>query len=429
MNVIPATLRSLFAGSCLLFCGVVSAGDWPQILGPSRNGTASAEALLPKWDSELTVLWESPVGSGFAGAAVSGERAVMFFRNDESEIVRCVRVTDGKMMWEAVGECHYRGGVSSDKGPRCVPLISEDRVYVLGVEGLLRCLRLSDGQEVWKQDLQTRYNPLAGYFGVGSTPVIHDQHLIVNVGGRGEDSIVAFDINTGEPTWKAFDDSASYSSPVIASVDGEPIAIVVTRLNLVGLDPQTGSVRFSFPFGARGPTVNGATPIITGESVFVSASYHIGSLLVQLPTKTSAAREIWRDADLLATQYATPVAAADHSEILFAVDGRQDGGPGSASVRCLDVKHRKVLWEQTGFDYGTLVRVSDELLLLTCGGDLYRLKASVDGYQEVARRKVQNETDRGYRLPALANGRLFVRDDDTLKCLHVGTIQSPVESR
>lgn len=396
-----------------------AASDWPQILGPGRDGVAVQETLHEEWPADgPRVLWKASVGGGFSGIAVAGERAVAFVREADQEIVRCYDAATGKVQWESATECFYQGGVSEDKGPRCVPLISSDRIYTLGVQGLLRCLSLTDGNELWKRDTTRDFKPLEGYFGVGSTPVLYKDRLIVNVGGREQASIVAFSTEDGSTVWKSFQDNASYSSPVIATFDGADTAIVVTRLNVAGLNPQTGEVLFSVPFGARGPTVNGATPVVTGSQIFLSASYNIGSLLLKV--SGGKATEVWRNEELLATQYATAVPLKPGSNVLFAVDGRQDAGRSSSQLKCLDISSQKVLWAEDGFDYGSLIRVNDELLFLTCGGELIRAGASPTGYREISRATVLNPMDRGYRLPALSNGRLFVRDEDTLKCLEVG---------
>lgn len=413
-----AALRAGVVG--LSLCGQLSAGDWPQLLGPQRNGVATGEVLHRTWPAGgPQVLWEASVGGGFAGVAAAGERVIGFSREGRSEVVRCYAAADGRVQWEAKAECAYQGGVSSDKGPRCVPLISGERVYVLGVEGRLRCLQLQDGREVWQRDTERDFRPLEGYFGVGSTPVLHANRLIVNVGGREDASIVAFDAATGKTVWQVFTDAASYSAPIVVRSGDRDLAIVVTRLHLTGVDIATGKLVFSQPFGARGPTVNGATPLLLGNRILVSSSYNIGSLLTQLTP--DGAKEVWRDEELLATQYATPVPAGPaHPGVVFAMDGRQDAGSGSAVLKCIDVEARRVLWERAGFDYGSLLRVGDELLVLTCGGELVRVSAVVGGYRETARAKVLRATDSGYRLPALAGGHLYVRDDDTLKCLDLG---------
>jgi outer membrane protein assembly factor BamB len=398
-----------------------AAGDWPQILGPGRDGIAVGEQLHATWPARgPKKLWESSVGDGFAGVAVAGERVIAFVREGSDEIVRCYAAATGDVVWQSPSPCDWQGGISTDKGPRCVPLVAGNRIITLGVTGVLRCLKTDSGEEVWRRDTQADFEPLEGYFGVGSTPVLAGDRVIVNVGGRANNSVVAFSLQDGSTLWNVFTDSASYSSPVIAKSGEQQLAIVVTRLHLCGIDTSSGRLVFSLPFGARGPTVNGASPVILKDRIFVSSSYNIGSLMVSF--NGTSAKELQRDEEILATQYATPVRGSSGG-VLFAMDGRQDAGSGSASLKCLDVDSWKILWEKTGFDYGSLVRVNDELLIITCGGELIRAAADSGRYRELARAKVLSPTDSGYRLPALSNGRLFIRDDTTLKCLEVGPLK------
>lgn len=394
--------------------GAVRAGDWPQILGPNRDSVAVGEELLETWpDSGPEEAWTAAVGEGFAGVAVRDNRLVLFHRQNDREIVEARSALNGRKIWSAEFPVRYQSGLSSDNGPRCVPLVTESLVFVYGVTGNLRCLDRTTGREIWSRDTWTDFSAPEGYFGAGSTPALVDDRLIVNVGGRSSAAVVAFSIRDGSTLWQNIDDTASYSSPVIVDVSGTRHAIVVTRLNTVSLDPSDGSVRFRFPFGARGPTVNGATPVVMGDHLFVSSSYRVGSVWAKISDSAAAITDSGES--LLATQYATPVR---NKGLLFAVDGRQDIGP--ASLKCIDPAAQKILWTEPGFDYGTLLRVNEELLFLTFGGELIRFSADSSAFRPSHRSTILNATPRGYRLPALSNGRLFVRDDSQLKCLVVG---------
>lgn len=388
-------------------------GDWPQILGPNRDGIADNEKLTD-WPADgPEVKWSQQVGQGFAGVAVRGATFVLFHRIDEREIVEARSTADGNVVWSSPAECDYVSGMSSDSGPRCVPLISGEFVYTFGASGILRCHRMADGEEIWRRDTWSDFGAPEGYFGAGSTPLLVDDQLIVNVGGRNGAAVVAFNLETGKTTWQKFDDTASYSSPVSAEFNGHRYAVAVTRLNVVAFDTRNGDIAFQFPFGARGPTVNGATPVVWKDRLFVSSSYRVGSILAHV--KQSGVETKHLGESLLATQYATPVRQGN---LIYAVDGRQD--VGDASVCCIDLEQQKVLWRKPGFDYGSLLRVSDEILFLTCNGELIRFKANPLAYVEIARHQMLNPTPRGYRLPAVANGRLYIRDDDALKCVVVG---------
>lgn len=405
----------MFVGFMLLVTTTsANAGDWPQILGPNRSGVAVGETLLKMWPAAgPDQVWLKPVGSGFAGVSVVGNTAIVFHRRAAEEIVEAVSVVDGKTLWTSPAPCNYRSGLSSDSGPRCVPLIHQSQVITFGAAGNLRSLDLASGKEQWTRDVQTDFDAPEGYFGSGSTPVIYRNLVIVNVGSRKSAAVVAFDLKDGKTVWKAFDDTASYSSPLIANVKGKDVAITVTRLNALLLEPASGKLLSEIPFGMRGPTVNGASPVMIGDRVLLSASYRVGSLVANVGDQFSDVRESGES--LLATQYATPIV---DGEVVFAVDGRQDSG--DANLKCFDPLKEEVLWQKSGFDYGTLIRADSQYLFLTCGGELIRFADNTLAYKEISRHQVLNATPQGYRLPAISNGKLFVRDDQVLKCLLVG---------
>lgn len=390
------------------------AGDWPQILGPDRNGIANSEKLLAQWPADGPAeVWSRAVGQGFAGVAIKAGVLVLFHRQGEAEIVEALAAATSKVLWMQSFPCDYQSGMSSDSGPRCVPLIADGKIYVFGAQGDLRCVDLKTGDPVWSRDTWTDFSAPEGYFGAGSSPVLFQDRLIVNVGGRNNAGVVAFSTKDGSTLWQNIDDTASYSSPIVANINGTQHAIVVTRLKTVSLNPLDGKLRFQFPFGMRGPTVNGATPVMMGGNLFVSSSYRVGSVWAKV---SDASVDVQASQEkLLATQYATPIA---HDGLLFAVDGRQD--TGAATLKCIDPAAEKVLWEQDGFDYGTLVKVNNDLLFLTNGGELIRFAANAKKYSEQQRCSILNSAPRGYRLPAISNGRLYVRDNAMLKCLQIG---------
>ena len=161
---------------------VIEAGDWPQILGPNRNGSAVDEAPVSAWPSAGPPrLWGIEVGSGFAGPAVAGNRIVLFHRVRNMERIECLDAATGKSEWHTDFAADYRPGVNPDNGPRCVPLIHGSQIFVFGAAGNLHCVQLADGRKVWSRDAYTEFGGQEGYFGAGSTPIVVDQKLLVNV--------------------------------------------------------------------------------------------------------------------------------------------------------------------------------------------------------------------------------------------------------
>ncbi len=392
------------------------AGDWPQILGPDRNGVAQSERLAESWPKDgPKVLWTARSGSGFAGPAVVAGRVVLFHRAGDADRIEALNVETGDSMWKANYVAQYRGGVNPDSGPRCVPLIHEGSVYAFGAAGELHCVSLEDGSRRWTRKLYDDYEGDEGYFGAGSTPIVADGKLLVNVGGRDKAGLVALALDSGETVWKKTDEAASYSSPTMATIDDRQCVVFVTRLNVVAVDPASGEEVLRFPFGRSGPTVNAATPLVCGDSLFVTASYGIGAQLVKL--RSGEPDIVWSSDDVLSSQYSTAVYRDGY---LYGIDGRED--VGVARLRCVEAKTGKAAWTAEGFGVAHVILAGDKLLLLKVSGTLVLAEASPKKFAPLAEAKVADGITRA--LPALSNGRLYVRSNEgetgTLYCLQVG---------
>ena len=404
------TTAKLFSWLALAALAVPAfGGDWPQILGPQRNGKAEAEQLADRWPAGgPPIVWERPVGAGWSGVAVSGGRVVLFHRDGGEEVVEALDAKTGDSQWKTGFPSRYQNDISGDNGPRCVPLIHQDAVYVYGSEGGLRCLDLATGEKRWTRETHKDFSPTQSYFGAGSTPIVEGGKLLVNVGGRKGASLVAFDLQDGHTVWKSFDDAASYSSPAAFTIDGARHLIFVTRINVVSVNPDDGSVRFNFRFGAPGPTVNGATPLVIGGHLFVTANYGVGAVYAKI--KADGVDTVWENNESLASQYATSI---EHDGMLFGIDGGESIG-AATTLRCLQPETGKVVWQQK-CPHGTLLFADGKLLLLGTDGKLLLIKASPEKYQELAAAQVFKTVTRP--LPALSDGLLYVRDQRTLKCL------------
>jgi len=406
------TVGFLTVGCSLYVVPTAQAGDWPQILGPRRNGVTVGEQPVEPWPGAgPATKWSFPVGSGYAGPAVVGDQVIMFHRLGDLERVESIDLNTGKSVWKADFPATYAGGYNSDNGPRCVPLVSGDQVFVFGAAGHLHAIKLATGEKLWSRDTQADYPGPGSYFGAGSTPIVVGKHLLLNVGGR-DAGLVAFDCATGKTVWKKTDERASYSSPTSAVVDGQEQVIFVTRMNTIAVDPKTGAELFRFEFGERGPTVNAATPLVFDNQLFVSASYGVGAQLASL-TKNSATK-VWANDETMSSQYSTCV---EKDGFLYGTHGREDFANGE--LRCVEVKSGKVHWKARGFGVAHTILVGDRLVLLTNQGHLSLVAASPNGYKSLADVQVSPNITRA--MPALANGRFLFRDHvgngGTLKCL------------
>lgn len=411
-------MRFVIAFCAFVFTIPCAAGEWPQILGPNRNGIAAKENLTDRFsEGGPQTVWSHEVGDGFAGVAVADGKAIVFHRVGANERVEALDAVTGKPIWKNEFPTTYQPAFVQDNGPRCVPLIHENRVYVYGAMGQLRCLDFATGKEIWNRDTFDDYNskrpfrgePPEGYFGIGSTPLVVDDKLIVNVGGDKSDAgLVAFALKDGQTLWKSTDERAGYSSPILTTVNGARHVVCITRLNVVSVDPATGKLRFRFPFNAPGPKVSAANPLVLDQDkLFVTASYQAGAVFAQM--QPDDVKILWQSDEILSSQYTTPIL---HEGKLIGVHGRQD--IGNPMLRCIDPKTQKVLWEKAGLGYATLLAADEKLLILTTEGELILAALDTTKYRELDRAQLSDRTIRA--LPALANGRLYVRDTDVLKC-------------
>ncbi|HTU89750.1 MAG TPA: PQQ-binding-like beta-propeller repeat protein [Gemmataceae bacterium] len=399
-------------GCCLgvLLCAAGFAADWPQFLGPQRNCTSSETELLQSWGEKgPPMLWQKDVGEGYSAPVVAGERLILFHRVGDEEIVECLDAASGKPIWKHRDPTRYRDPLGKGDGPRSTPLIAGERVYTLSPGGRLLSLKLANGEKVWQRELLKHYNVPRSYFGVGTSPILESGRVLVNVGAR-DAGIVAFDKDNGKEVWKATGDGASYSSPMAATIDGVRHVLFFTRQGIVSLDPATGNVRFSKRWRSRmDASVNAAAPVVVGDSVFFSSCYDTGAILVR--AKKDGIETLWSNDRSLSCHYSTPVY---HDGYLYGFDGRQESG---TEFRCVDVKNGKVHWSKEGFGCGSMILAEGNLIVLSEGGDLVLVECKSDKYREKARASVLTGPCRAHM--ALANGRLYARDNRKLVCLNL----------
>lgn len=391
----------------LLLALVLVAADWPQFLGPQRNGTSPEKGLLQTWDEKgPPILWQKDVGDGFSAPVVLGERLILFHRVGDEEVVECLSAATGKPSWKYRNATNYRDPFGKGNGPRSTPLIAGEHVYTLSPGGRLLCLKLADGDIIWQRELLKDYNVPPSFFGVGTSPILEAGRLLVNVGAR-DAGIVAFDKDTGKEVWKATPDGASYASPVAADLDGVRQVLFFTRQGIVSVDPTTGDVRFQKRWRSRmEASVNAATPVVAGDSVFFTACYGTGAILAR--AKKDGIEELWSNDRSLSCHFSTPIF---HEGCLYGFDGRQESG---TEFRCVEVKTGKIHWSKEGFGCGSMILAEGNLIVLSESGDLVLVECRSDKYHEKARASVLTGPCRAQM--ALANGRLYARDNRKLVC-------------
>lgn len=389
--------------------GRLLAEDWPQFLGPHRNGSTTNGIEVRTISAGPSKAWSRKVGHGFSGPIVAEGHLILHLREEDEEVVESWDLVSGTHQWRHVYPTHYRDDFGFDDGPRASPAVSHGQVFTFGAEGRLTSLRLSDGKENWHVDTLARFKSDKGFFGLASSPLVVGDLVMVNIGGPGA-GVGAFKVSTGEVAWKLTDDEAGYASPVMTGTGPDALALFFTRAGLVAVQPSTGSLVLTRPWRSRQhASVNAASPLVSGTQIFLTASYGTGALL--LNRTGNQVSDIWSGDSALSAHYATPVLVDGY---LYGFHGRTESKP---AFRCVEWTSGKVMWSVDGFGAGTVVSTGKLLVALLESGELAVLEASPKAPHELARAQVLGS---GTRSPfALADGYLAARDPRQLVVLKV----------
>ena len=387
-----------------LFLNVaVMAEDWPQFLGPRRDGSYVGE-ISATWPKEgPKQVWKKDVGIGFAGPVVSQGKVFIFHREGDEEKLDCLDANSGNKVWSSGYAATYRDGFGMEAGPRATPAVANGRVFTYGPDGIISAYGVRTGTMLWRIDAKKEFASQKGFFGRASSPLVVGDLALLNVGGTGA-GIVALDVANGKLRWKASEDEASYSSPTLAVFEGKTNALFLTRKELVGIEPVSGKVLFQYPFGPReSASVTAATPLVDGNLIFLSACYGAGSEALRMENGKPA--KVWESDDVMLNHYATCVT---RDGLLFGFDGRQEQG---AAFVCADLKTGKPKWRKDDFGSGGVMIVGNRLLILLETGELVLAEANGTAYNELHRAQVVG-ANRSYA--ALADGFLYARDKSKL---------------
>lgn len=408
-------LRSWLA--LLTFSAVAGAGDWPQWLGPARDGS-SPETVAP-WKEAPRVAWRQAVGEGHSSPVVASGRVFLHTRvkdKDEEQVTAWDAAT-GQQVWQ---KTYPRAAFKSifGTGPCATPAVAGDKVYTFGVTGVLTCWEAATGKQLWQVDTLKKFEAPNLFFGASCSPLVDGDRLFLNVGGKGA-SLVAFNKDNGDVLWKNLDDRASYASPVLLGEGAGRELVFFTQQGLVAVNPADGAVFWKYPL-VDILSESSATPVVAGSTLFAS-SITAGGVGLRLDAKDGkpAAQEVWKN-PALTCYFSTPVAVGkDH---LFLVTGTKPPAVNvQADLRCVDAATGKERWRhpKVGKYHASLLRTGDnKLLMLEEGGDLVLLEANPQEYKELCRAKVCGPDT--WAHPALANGRLYVRDRQALICVPLG---------
>ena len=422
------SMKSTLASVSLLCTALtLTAGDWPQWRGANRDGHASPNSpsisSLPK---ELKPAWKIAIGPGFSSPVISAGKLVYLDEQNGKEVAHCLIAASGKENWASPFADAF--GDEWGSGPRSTPFIEGDRVYVQSMSGEFHCLDFASGKSRWHFSFRSYGIPFstksaegtASRRGNNGSGIVEGDYVYVPVGAKGA-SIVCLDKRTGQEIWKSGDDEAAYSSFLVATLAGVKQLVAFTADALTGIDLKTGKTLWRVPFKTNAKR-HAASPVLIGDDTLTVNSHTFGLVATRIAKAGSAlkAMPVWtnRQAKI---NLATPTL----------VDGflYSQGGLNTKTFICVDASNGATRWAQPGFgkdvkDYSSVMAVGKNLLVLTYDGQLLLLAANPEKYTELGRAQVCGNT---WSHPALADGKLYVRDMRELQCFDLAS--QPVATR
>ncbi len=443
--------RWLLLGVSSLLVGAVAAfaDDWPQFRGPDRSDVSKEKGLLKEWPKGgPKLLWKyDQAGTGFSGFAVVSDVLYTMGTRDDFEYAIALDIKDGKQpkqLWAAkIGPNFTTNKPTAwGDGPRATPTVDGDLVYCLGGLGDLVALKRTSGEVVWRKSFVKDFQGIIMDFGVGVTgpvgwgycesPLADGDQLICCPGGPGG-WMVALDKKKGSLLWQTKDltDKATDSSAVVATIGGVRQYINSTFKGkgkgggVAGVDAKTGKVLWQFVTEKYELYAISPTPIVQDDLVYVTANT-AGCNLLQI-TKDAAGN--FSVKDLYKKQW--QVMQNDHGGVVL-LDGCVYGHGGPRGWTCQDLKTGKEKWSDRNSlegKTGSLTYADGCFYLLNEEGEVVLLAANPEEWQEKGRFTLpelskirERESHRAIGVwthPVVANGRLFLRDQELIYCYAV----------
>jgi len=384
---------------------VATAADWPQFRGPARDGLSAESDLLTGWtEAGPAEVWRIPIGVGYSGMAVVGDRLYTMDSEAASEFAVCLDSTTGHEIWRTEIGPLFKSYFGN--GPRTTPTVDGDRVYVLGGRGRLTALEAASGKVLWSVDYVDDFGAAMPEYGFSGSALVLGNRLIVQPGGSDERAIAALDKVTGDLLWAAQDDDAGYSSPLLVEIGGMRQLVFMTPRHVLGIAPEEGVILWRHTF-APDADIKPAMPVfVAPDLLFFSASYDVGALALRLTVDGDevTATEAWRERVM-----------RNHFNTAVAIDGYIYGFD-NATLKCIRAATGEEMWAQRGgLGKGSLIYADGHLIVLTESGKLLLVDAAPEAYREVAAAQVLS--GRCWTSPTLADGRLYLRNREEMVCL------------
>jgi outer membrane protein assembly factor BamB len=393
----------------LLFVETSLGQDWNQWRGPSRDGAVSAKSAPKTWPKALRESWRVEVGEGYSSPVVSGDRVFIHARRDPDEVVLAINLKDGKVLWQQKYAAAFKKNqyaVAMAKGPNATPLVLANRLFTLGVTGVVVAWDTATGRELWKRDFSNAIDTSKLFCGTAASPLAVDGRVVIQVGSDIHGGkVMSLDPSTGATVWEWSGPGPGYASPVVIDVAVSKQLVTLTQESIVGLDTKSGKELWSVPFPDEWHE-NISTPIWTGSNLIVSGTRQgTHAYKLQQTSGKWQATEIWKNADV-AMYMSSPVYG---DGLLYGHSSKRKG-----QFFAVDAATGAVKWSTEGRagEHASVLLTPTHVVFLTNGAELIVVKRgtptfTVDQKYEVAKSST-------FAMPVLLGSDILVRDNTGL---------------
>ncbi|HRX81612.1 MAG TPA: PQQ-binding-like beta-propeller repeat protein [Pirellulaceae bacterium] len=388
--------------------------NWPQHLGPARNGISTEKGLLEAWPvGGPKEVWRVKGGVGMSGLAISGGRLYTLAQREGQQGVVAHDAATGAAIWRTAVAPAYENQMGD--GPRATPTVAGNTVFAFTGEGILVALSAPDGRILWSHNTVKELGGQPAEYGMACSPLVVGTQVIVTVGAPNA-TVVAYDTVSGKLTWTTGNETTGYSSPALLTVGGREQIVVHSGSAVLGIEPNSGALLWVHPY-VTDYSCNIATPIAVEGKVFVSSGENHGCALLALEPSGNlfTVREVWSSQgprSVLRNEWQTSILLEGH---LYGMDNVGGAGP-ITHLTCVNAATGESVWQESRFGKGNLIAADGKLFMSTLKGELIIARVSPNGYEELGRSTVIGSTR---QAPALANGLLYLRDNDDIACFDV----------
>lgn len=399
--------------------------NWPQWRGEGRAGVWR-EVQLPKrlYQDKIEERWRTGLGGGFSGITVVDGKVLTMDRQKDRQVERvvCLDSRNGFNIWTHEYKVDY-GDLDWGDGPRSTPTVYGHQVYTLGALGRLTCLRLRDGKKIWSIDLQEVFGGKHPVWGHAASPLVANDLVYVQAGGKPGATVVAIQCKTGKERWRVLNDRPGYSSPLITRIGGSEQLLVWTADSLVGLNPISGTQKWRVPFRTSNYDVAIISPVISRQRVFISG-YWDGGIVYDLKSIVSPER-LWKSSRISCLM-STPLTSGNYLYVLDKRDG----------FLCVDWRNGNILWKdghqltpKRRNPHATLVwaqprmlgnDLPSEAVAINAMGDFILMRLTSQGFEYRGRVKIiEGQGTPIWAPPAFSGQNVYVRSNREILSIRV----------